>query len=278
LQLAFALLEEALLLLPTLAILRGALLLQTQLPALPVGIIALSRSAPLARLSLLALALLLFQPAPLLIGLASLIVPTPVALPLGLLLLLPNALLFRPLLLLNLTLLGFSQSSLLLLLAALLELGTALFLTLLLPDALLLSPLLLVGLALLRGRFAPLLFLLAPLLPQRVALLLLLLPDALLFRPLLLLRLSLLRFSLSLLLLLLLPLLAFSAPLFLLLVLRLCGLRVVLPALFLGLATTPAPLCIGLCAGADDGYRRDGQDSREPLDKFEFHEASYTWI
>jgi hypothetical protein len=70
LQLAFAKLEEALLLLPALAILRGTLLLQTLLPALPIGVITLSRSAPLAGLTGLPLldSLLLFQAAALFVS------------------------------------------------------------------------------------------------------------------------------------------------------------------------------------------------------------------
>ena len=69
-ELTLTQLEKPLLLLPPLAILRGTCLLRTLLAALPLGVITLSRSAPLAGLtgltglSLLD-ALLLFQTAPL---------------------------------------------------------------------------------------------------------------------------------------------------------------------------------------------------------------------
>jgi len=106
----------------------------------------------------------------------------------------------------------------------------------------------------------------------------LLLPDTLLFSALLLLRLTLLGFSLALLLTFLLALLLRGAPLLLFLIGGLGRLLIVLPALFLLPASAAPSLRIGLCARADNCYRRDDQKSREALEKIEFHEPSYTWI
>ena len=64
-ELTLTQLEKPLLLLPALAILRGTCLLRALLPALPLGVITLSRSAPLAGLTRLSLldSLLLVQTA-----------------------------------------------------------------------------------------------------------------------------------------------------------------------------------------------------------------------
>ena len=151
-------------------------------------------------------------------------------------LLLPDTLLFRPLLLLRLTLLCFSLAALLFLLASLLACRIALF-PALLPNAL---------------RCSLLAFSLALLLS----------------------RLTLLCFSLPLLLSLLLSLLAFRASLLLFLILGLSWLLIVLAAAFLPISTAPTPLRVHLNAGANHSYRREGQHCREALEKIKSHGSS----